>query len=82
MNLEQYLQGQLSEIAAAMFPKGLPGGFGGPQHRDIVRLFLAGGLVMTDKTAGEATDMDRLVSDACEEDWAPGSDWNWPIGEG
>ena len=77
--LREYLTTEFKQVASAMWPDGLNVvGFGSEQHRDMVRLYLAGAFVM-DKAKSD--ELEAMMMEAAETNWLPGDEWNWPVSQ-
>lgn len=72
--MEKYIKEQFARLASHMWPCGIA--WGSSQHRDIVRVFLAGAFAADE---GKHPELERLVMTATAEDWLPDESWRWPV---
>ncbi len=74
-HINEYVRSQFRELMEQMFPCGVA--FGGEQHRDLVRVFLAGAFIMD---RDRNTTLEAMIHEATGEGWFPGFEWNWKTG--
>ncbi len=71
-----YCQEQFKSLAVSMWPNGVE--WGSDQHRDIVRVFLAGCFVMDQQKHQELT---QYMTAVVEMSWRPEKNWEWPTAD-
>jgi len=67
-----YVKKEFRQYASVMYPDGLD--WGGQQHRDCVRMFVAGAFAMD---RDESLEFETFVMDINGESWSPDDSWNW-----